>query len=787
MSAGSAHSPLRWPTRISLMNKPICLRRRTTAWAFLLLVLAAGEAVDVSNARAQTASVQGIVLDSSSTQPVQSADVTLEQGGQKVRTAVTDRNGLFQFGGIEPGRYTLRIESLGYVTHEETLVLKSGEARTANCSLKVDPVQLEGINVASQGPGAVRRKLGMQIITSQQLAQIPTPAATGDLMSYLKTQPGVVGTGDRGGQLFIRGGTPSEDLVLMDGMLVYEPFHITGLFSAFPENLIQSAEFFPGGFGAKYSGRMSSVLDVQMRDGNRNETEATGSASPFLSAASVEGPLLQKGRDSYLVSVRRSLIRETSPWLYGQKQPLGFDSEYFRMSELNADGGSRCSLTLMRSRDWGGLDPNDPVSHVGWTNLVIGGRCTKLVGATFVDVTFGRSGLSSEAVTRGASSFASSANRVFTDVDVSRHIGRVRLNSGGHIHLEEARYDLRNLLAANAVSDENWAEIGMYGELEIPVAAGLSVLPGATFTVTQDRRPFVEPRLRATWQVKGWVDGELNGAVGLYEQQLAGISDRRDASSVFTAWVRTPPGARMRAVQAQASWEQSLGGGFSYSVDAYYRKMYDLTVATWSTSARFVPDLSVANGRSHGADARLELRSGPFYLFGGYAYSWTEYSSAQENFGVWFGQPVLTYHPPHDRRNQVNALASLALGRYTLSASFEYGSGFPFTRPIGFDQLIDFRTDRTDLPDIRRTFGDTRVLLERPYNGRLPPTHRLDISVKRPVDIGSQEIQLQAGVVNLYDQTNIFYYDVFANRRIDQLPFTPYVSVKLQPRSAARP
>ncbi|MEJ2217111.1 MAG: carboxypeptidase regulatory-like domain-containing protein [Gemmatimonadota bacterium] len=768
------------------MNKHIRLHRRTAAWAFLLLVLAVGEGVDASNARAQSASLQGIVLDASNTQPVRGATVTLKQGEQEVRGVETDRNGLFQFSGIEPGRYTLRIEALGYVTHEETLVLKSGETRTANRSLKVEPVQLEGINVVSQGAGAVRRKLGVQIITSQELAQIPTPAATGDLMSYLKTQPGVVGTGDRGGQLFIRGGTPSQNLVLMDGMLVYEPFHITGLFSAFPENLIQSADFLPGGFGAKYSGRMGSVLDVQMRDGDRHETKATGSVSPFLAAASVEGPFFQKGRDSYLVSIRRSLIQETSPWLYGQKQLLGFDSEYFRTSELSPDGGARCALTLFRSRDRGGLDPNDPVSHVGWTNLVIGGRCTKLVGATFVDVKFGRSALSSEAVTRGASNFSSSASQVFTDADLSRKIGPVRLNSGGHIHLEDTRYDLRNLLAANAKADESWGEVGVYGELEIPVVAGLRLLPGATFTLTEDRRPFVEPRLRATWQVEP-LDGELNGAVGLYEQQLAGISDQRDASSVFTAWVRTPPGARMRSLHAQASWEQSLGGGLSYSVDAYYRKMSDITVATWSTSAQFVPDLAVANGRSRGADARIELRHGPLYLFGGYAYSWTEYSSAQDAFSVWFGQPVQTYHPPHDRRDQVNALASLVLGRYTLSASFEYGSGFPFTRPIGFDQLIDFRTDTNELPDVRRTFGETQVLLERPYNGRLPPTHRLDISVKRPVDIGSQEIQLQAGAINVYDQTNIFYYDVFTGRRINQLPLTPYVSVKLQTRSPSRP
>jgi len=78
------------------------------------------------------------------------------------------------------------------------------------------------------------------------------------------------------------------------------------------------------------------------------------------------------------------------------------------------------------------------------------------------------------------------------------------------------------------------------------------------------------------------------------------------------------------------------------------------------------------------------------------------------------------------------------------------------------------------------------VLLDRPYTGRLPSTHRLDLSMERLVNLRAHEIQLQAGVINAYDQTNIFYYDVFADRRIDQLPLAPYLSVKLQPRSGAR-
>jgi hypothetical protein len=206
--------------------------------------------------------------------------------------------------------------------------------------------------------------------------------------------------------------------------------------------------------------------------------------------------------------------------------------------------------------------------------------------------------------------------------------------------------------------------------------------------------------------------------------------------------------------------------------------MYNLPVATWNTVATFTPATSLADGRVHGADARLEYRRGPLYALAGYGYSWTEYESAQEDFGIWFGEPIQVYHPAHDRRHQANMLASLDLGRYTFAARWEYGSGFPFTRPYGFDELFDFRND---LPIVAAQYGETRLLLDRPYTGRLPPTHRLDVSMRRLVDVGSRQLELQAGVINAYGQTNIFYYDIFTNRRIDQMPFAPYLSVRLQP------
>src|SRR5690606_24875027 len=150
-----------------------------------------------------------------------------------------------------------------------------------------------------------------------------TPDVEGDLATYLQTLPGVVTLGDRGGQLFVRGGTPSQNLVLIDGLLVYQPFHIIGFFSAFPQELVQSVDVYAGGFGPRYSGRVSSVIDVTMREGNKQRFEGAASVSPFLASARAEGPL-RRGAVSFLASLRSSVIEPVAPTLIGQELPFQF-------------------------------------------------------------------------------------------------------------------------------------------------------------------------------------------------------------------------------------------------------------------------------------------------------------------------------------------------------------------------------------------------------------------------------------------------------------------------------
>jgi hypothetical protein len=727
-----------------------------------------------SAAAAQQASIQGIVTSSSTGGPLEGVAVVLESGARQAHGTRTDRNGFYQIGGITPGTYTLRAQHLGQVEHQQAITFAPGARLTVNFALEPDVVALEGV-VVSPERGATVQDMGRQRITPAELHLVPVPAGSGDLASYLQTLPGVTTTGDRGGQLFVRGGTPAENLVVVDGIPIYQPFHILGFFSAFPEDLVSSVDFYAGGFGARYSGRTSSVLDVALRDGDPNRYHATGSVSPFLAEALVEGP--GGAGFSWLASVRRSLIDETSEALLGARQPLTFDSELFKLTATDGEN-LRCSALALRTSDRGQTDPGRADSYISWENRVAGGRCVTQFEHVLrlLEVNFSASSFDNSAVSRGSSKLGSRVWRMQHDAHTTSLIRSIPVYAGYHAYVEAMDYDLTELFGFQA-DDNDLLGLDGYVEVAVPVGARLEVRPGAVLTASP--RTGVEPRLRASWEPFGRSSEKLQGAFGLYRQDLVGTSDMRDVSSVFMAWMTPPEDVPLEALHADLGWQQSLPGGVRWSVEGYYKRMKNIPVTAWQATTKFTTRLDRADGKVYGADTRIEYTSPHFYGFVGYGYASTEYETAQPEFSTWFGDSVQTYHPPQDRRHQLNALASVDLAGFRTSARWQFGTGLPFTSPIGFDEAFDVTSA---LPDVSNAVGTTRMLLDKPFTGRLPMMHRLDVSVERGFDLPFGRLTAQVGAINAYDRRNMFYYDLYTARRVDQLPLAPYASLTVRSR-----
>ncbi|MFH5884397.1 carboxypeptidase-like regulatory domain-containing protein [Halalkalibaculum sp. DA3122] len=731
----------------------------------------------LGSATAQTASVRGLINDAQSGQPLEGANVVLQlTDTRQVKGRATDANGFYQISNITPGNYVLRISYVGYMPYQDTLTIKRDQNLTFSISLRPDSERLDELVVASGG--AARLEGGRQKVSATDLSRVPTPAGGGDLASYLQTLPGVVTAGDRGGQLHIRGGTPSQNMVLVDGTMIYQPFHILGFFSTFPEELVASADFYAGGFGPRYTSRISSVLDIAMKDGNRNEAEGTASASPFLGEVVVEGPL-SEGKSSWIGSVRRSLIEQTSPWWPGGSQPLHFESQYLKTSFFG-NNNSRCSVTGVRTYDRGRLDEQEN-DVIRWKNLVAGGRCVALPEGSdlLFDINAGLSYVSSAAGGSENPERTSRATRVNLDVNLSRYFDQIRVDYGMFFRTTTFNYEMSELFGGPQSDFNHLASSGAYAKATIPVGSRVMIQPGSAVTIYRNSFPVsIEPRLRLSWQPRGLERETLHLAGGIYRQPVTGISDKRDAGSVFKTWMPVPTGgAEMEAWHGLLGWQQSVRTGLEWSIESYYKRLQNLSVPTRNSTTRFTTDLVPAEGYVLGGDIRLEYQSGLFYGLLGYGYSWTEYETRAGNVSDWAGDSDRRFHPPHDQRHQVNFLASLEHGGYTVGLRWQLGTGFPFIQPQGFFEALPFSEH---LPITRQDPGTQRVITQR---GRLPVTHRMDISAERSLALSSGRLNIQVGAINLYDQENLFYYDVYNNRGVDQLSFTPYFSIKYEPGS----
>jgi len=635
--------------------------------------------------------------------------------------------------------------------------------------------------------GAARITAGQQTIRPRDIERVPTPDLSGDLASFLTTLPGVVSVGDRGGQLFIRGGEPSQNLVQIDGVLLYQPFHILGFYSAFPSDLLSRTDIYAGGFGSKYGERISSVIDIATRSGNKQRFAGAVTLSPFISSARFEGPLV-KDRLSVLASVRQSLVEDGAARLIDQRLPFVFGDVFAKLHGVVSET-SRASAFVLRTHDRGTLVEDTggtPPEEVRWGNQAAGLRFLVLprLFSLSADLRLSYSRLETELGSSDEPRRTSAIENVHVAVDGTFYGDRADIDVGIGLRIVKQQSRLSGLYQNIEERDERLEHASAYVEPEFKLGAGWRLRSGLRVQFFDLRfAPFLEPRLRLVWDRGAH---QFSGAAGVYHQAILGLNDRRDAASVFTVWTSAPrprsdledirAGRAQRAVHAIVGYRATPTPWLELSVEGFYKWLSNLFIAEWTAFPRFTTQLQPATGRSFGFDVRLEVRRPNLYGYVNYGFSSTHYEAEQATLLLWYGQETLSFRPPHDRRHQLNALISGTLLGFDLSARWAFGSGLPFSRAIGFDgfALIDDITAAVRIP------GSRRVVYERPFNARLPTYHRLDVSAQRTFPLGKADLTVQGSIINLYDRRNLFYLDVFTLRRVDQLPLIPSFGIKIE-------
>ena len=341
---------------------------------------------------AQTGMLRGFIKDKATDEVIPFASVSLLNTDYG---SVTNMDGYFQVGKLPNGEYDVQVSFIGYESKNEKITIKKGNIITRTYYLEEGKEILDDIVLNIQRQERKTKVLVSEVRLSQKSIDRFSVGGDADLVKAINVLPGVVATGDQGGQLYIRGGAPIQNLTMLDGMIVYNPFHSIGFFSVFDTDILQSADIFTAGFNAQYGSRNSSVMDIKTRAGNRKRLAGKISASTFMAKALIEAPIGKKNKSGFanssiLLSAKASYLHETSNIFYPYVETVfdglpfqfvdvfgKFSSQNNRGSEFNAFGfnfNDRVRFDADKDINWksGGAGFNFKVVPAG-SPTIIGG------------------------------------------------------------------------------------------------------------------------------------------------------------------------------------------------------------------------------------------------------------------------------------------------------------------------------------------------------------------------------------------------------------------------------
>jgi len=751
---------------------------------------------------AQNGTIRGFVYDKETGEPVLFTNVYLNKTPYG---AATDVNGYFTISRIPDGSFTLMVTYLGYDTLREEVQIRGGNVITKKVYLTKATYSLEGISISAEYQEMrTDTRTSVVKITPKQIRQIPAIGGQADLAQYLQVLPGVIFTGDQGGQLYIRGGSPIQNKVILDGMVVYNPFHSIGLFSVFETDILRTADIYTGGFGATYGGRISSVMDLTTRDGNKKRIAGKAGASTFGSKLLLEGPLMKaktekSGSASFILSFKNSYLEQSSKKLYAYIEedglPFNFTDFYGKVS-LNAGNGSKLNLF--------GFNYNDKVNYksisdFNWKSRGVGANFVVIPGSNPV-LLEGSLAYSSYLISLEEANFptrSSLVNGFNAGMNFTYFLGKDHLKYGVELLGFTTSFDYTNSVNRKIEQRENTSEFAAYVSYKLS-RKKLLFEPGFRMHYYASLSNLSsEPRLAIKYLVNNYLRFKMAG--GFYSQNLLAASSDRDVVNLFYGFLsgsenlpKTFDGKTLRH-KLQKAQHIIIGAEFdpvSYitlNFEVYYKYFSQLTninrnkifedAAPYDdiTSISFKPeylrkDFIVERGHASGMDISLKYDRKNLYL-------WAVYSLAfVDRF-----DGITTYVPHYDRRHNVNLVSSYKFGKdklWEVNLRWNFGSGFPFTQTQGYYEKLTF--PQGVFSNVTTQNGILGLLYGEYNKGRLSYYHRLDGGITRIIQLREySNLEINFTVTNIYDRKNIFYVDRISNEKVHQLPLMPSAGIHL--------
>jgi TonB-dependent Receptor Plug Domain len=685
-------------------------------------------------------------------------------------TTVTDDSGTFTLAAPAGA---VRVTVAGAGIRSDTVAVPANTSTVTIYAWSV-PIELPGLVVQGSSPARARfdtlAQSGTVTLSGAQIRQAPSLLEP-DVIRAVQLLPGTVARNDYSIGYDVHGGEADQNLVQLDGITIFNPSHLGGLFSTFDANAVDHVDFLTGGFPAEYSDRLSSVLDVAIRDGDHTHLHGSGAVSLLSSKLMLEGPV---GPISFLVSARRTYVDQIVRLVSSKTLPYSFtdllgklDFPYGRSGDL--------SITGYWGRDV--LNPtlvdataNQPAIglRLDWGNVLLGADWRQPLGSALFEQRL--------SITTFSSNLALEPNFVHYANPVSLWSSRSALSfaPGGHLDVtlgaQLEQYDLRYTVAnaatvgpfsgggggraegvlggsspaffdtryqprvLTAFFDDQWrpsAALLLRGGVRVSRVSGADVTdvsPRASFKVFLSR------------------DQAITGSAGRYYQVVQSLADQNSPIQIYQFWVgandRIPVASSYQVVLGYDRW---FGTATELDVEGYGKTFDDLirpniTLAQRDTGSVYLP----VRGNAWGVDVLLRRHVGR--VQGWVAYSYLRAIRRSEG---------LVYPPPQDRRQTVNIVVDAPGPLHSdMGVRLGYGSPLPYTPLIGtWDHGIYSPTygGFTSDPHTEPVGGALD-------SARYPSYWRADLGFRWHHRHGGLRFEPYLDVANVLDHRNVFAY-----------------------------
>ncbi len=731
--------------------------------------------------------ISGYLRDAATGEPVMYANIVLEQTDTG---AAADVYGYYVIARVPPGEYFVKAMMLGYENQRKRVVVRVGEEQRVDFDLAVKAIETEAVTVTAERTRFEEKvEISRTNLSFREIKSAPA-FIEADVFRSLQLLPGVSAQNDFSSALIVRGGSPDENLILLDGTEIYNPYHIGGVFSTFNADAISDAEFLAGGYPAEFGGRVSSVLQITSKEGNSKGGRLTrntplakywdlsgvkGEISALSSKIMAEGPFY---KGSWILSTRRTYFDQLAKLYYWAKQEDQNWKYYFWDTQLKviSDLDKNNRLTFMT---YNGTDRLAFKLDAGLTNEIDfdwnwGNNTSSLQwryvpnARFFSETSIARTQYVFDVnlqISQTDSVAGTTSNQILVNNEVSDWTLKEKLSwYVSPAHTLTLGMDLKTL---SITFKQKLDDVTYLDNKQSPRVSAFYLQDkwntGALFSLQfglriskyeLHKRLYAEPRFGFKYRLTE--DCSIKGSWGDYYQFLFTTNDNDEILRIVDFWEPIPQ--NLGAIHNQhyiLGIERWLGENFTASVETYYKPYANLLDLNPNNNPAD-PDDDFISGEGHawGIELLLKRTSGKLSGWLGYSYSYTERRIDYNSDGRIDEDAGEAFVPKYYRPQSINLVLNYRLGRKNqLSLTWSLASGQPYTPVIGKVYT------QSNFGSLLNPYEQLDNINGAKNSATLPTYIRGDIGWTRDISPFGIKGRLKAQVINFTNQFNVLLYN----------------------------